>query len=396
MKHVVEVVVIGAGPAGLIASRELDKSGAEYTLIDRDSTPGRNKPCGGFIPQRAIDEFEIGKIEGQHEIHSVRMRLRKQEMVRVDFDNLVGVNIRREDFASALLEQLSFGSVRVNTTVTKVEVNDHTCNTTIQTCSGEERIESKLVIDASGVNPVTQRFVKIRERPSNSQLGYAIQYHLMKKDDFEGVNDFFYGSEYSPRGYAWVFPCKNIAVVGTGGLIDRVRASEKRTEEYLRYLISRVEPTRTELESAEIVRKESALMPLGGIVTPSYGRRILLAGDAACHCSPISGEGVYYSMIGGYEAAQTVIKCLRKKDFSEHQLSKYQKSWTKRMGSDLKWGLYLQRKFTGSVSASGSLGKGLLTSQRSRRIIAEMLVGRRSVRSAILRVAPSYLKSKLY
>lgn len=396
MKDVVDVVVIGAGPSGLIASRELDRSDVQYTLVERDSTPGRMKPCGGFIPIRAVREFEIDRINGQHEIHSIRMKMKKQEMVRVDFDQPVGVNIRREDLASALLDQLSAGILRLNTTVTKVDTNGDRCHTTIETCSGQETIESQLVIDASGVNPVTQRFIKIRDRPSNSQLGYAVQYHLMREDDFDGVNDFFYGSEYSPRGYAWVFPCKNVAVVGTGGLVSRIKASKKRTEEYLQYLISKEEPTKTELKDAQIVRKESALMPLAGVVQPSYGKRIILAGDAACHCSPISGEGIYYSMIGGQEAARTAANCVKNKDFSDSQLSRYEGDWKKRMGSDLKWGLYLQKRFIGPSSASAGLRGGFLTSEKSYRVIAEMLVGERPVRSAILRVAPAYLKSKLF
>ncbi|TFF96111.1 NAD(P)/FAD-dependent oxidoreductase [Candidatus Thorarchaeota archaeon] len=396
MDDVVDVVVIGAGPSGLIASQDLDRNDVQYTLIERHSSPGRTKPCGGFIPIRAIHEFGIGRINGQHDIHSVRIKMKKQDMVRVYFDRPVGVNIRREDLASKLLDDLSTGVLRLNTTATKVETNNDRCLTTIETCSGREVIQSQLVIDASGVNPVTQRFVKLRERPSNSQLGYAVQYHLMRKEEFEGVNDFYYGSEYSPRGYAWAFPCKNIAVVGTGGLIDRVRASERRTEEYLQYLISKAEPAKTELEGSEIVRKESALMPLAGIVEPSCGKRILLAGDAACHCSPISGEGIYYSMIGGQEAAKTAIDCLNKKDFSDRRLSKYEKLWKRRMGSDLKWGHYLQRKFTGKGSSSSTTRDSLLTSTKSYRTIAEMLVGERTVRSAILRVAPSYLKSKIF
>jgi hypothetical protein len=63
------------------------------------------------------------------------------------------------------------------------------------------------------------------------------------------------------------------------------------------------------------------------------------------------------------------------------------------MGSDLKWGLFLQKRFMETGSAG--LGSKFLESEKSCRIIAEMLVGKRSVKSAILTAIPGYLLSKI-
>jgi len=258
-----------------------------------------------------------------------------------------------------------------------------------------ESLFTNLVIDASGVNPVSLRFTPIRDRPSNSQIGYAVQYQLKTKRALDIVNDFYYGSEFSPRGYAWSFPRGHETVLGTGGLIDKVKMSKKRTTQYLDTLVKETEPTSTELVEAnsEIVKQEAALMPLAGIVRKSFGKRIMLAGDAACHCSPITGEGIHYSMIGGQKAANAAAECIRKKDFSDKALSRYENSWIKTFGSDLKWGLWLQTRFL--ESGSRSMGSKFLSSDKSTRVIAEMLGGDRSVRSAIIAAAPGYLKSRM-
>ena len=98
-------------------------------------------------------------------------------------------------------------------------------------------------------------------------------------------------------------------------------------------------------------------------------------------------------MLGGQKAAEVAAKCVQKNDFSEKELGQYERLWTKSFGSDLKWGLWLQKRFL--ESGSSSMGSTFLNSEKSTRVIAEMLAGQRSVRSAILAAAPGYLVSKL-
>jgi len=392
-----EVLIIGAGPAGLSAARRLTELDIEYTLISREDRPGAQKACGGYVPARALEEFGLDKIPDSHEVLSIRMKFPSLEIQRVDFNQPVGVNVSRENLGRSLLDNVEGNpnQIWLETECGQLKATRDRCTVQYTKKNETASISSNIIIDASGVNPVSLRFNPIRNRPENSQIGYAIQYQVKTKKPLEIVNDFFYGSEYSPRGYAWNFPRSYEAVLGTGGIVDTIRGSERRTIAYLEDLVNNTNPISSELEEAgaEIVRREAALMPLAGIVHPSFGQRILLVGDAACHCSPISGEGIHYSLIGGLKAAEVAADCVGRKDFSEKALSRYENQWTSAFGSDLKWGLWLQKRFL--ESGSSSMGSAFLGSEKSARVIAEMLAGVRSVRSAILKAAPRYLISKI-
>jgi geranylgeranyl diphosphate/geranylgeranyl-bacteriochlorophyllide a reductase len=51
-----DAVVVGGGPSGATAARTLALAGRTVLLLDR---AGRIKPCGGAVPPRLLQDFEV-------------------------------------------------------------------------------------------------------------------------------------------------------------------------------------------------------------------------------------------------------------------------------------------------------------------------------------------------
>ncbi|MGY5859064.1 MAG: NAD(P)/FAD-dependent oxidoreductase [Candidatus Thorarchaeota archaeon] len=394
-----DVIIIGAGPAGISAAIKLEDLGIDYLLFDRNLRPGEEKPCAGFIPISTIQRFSIPTIDDQHLITSARLQFSGKDLSTVEFEEPVGINVSRGALGQTMLSKASATDNHyLGTKVTNVATSKDLCTVSVRENGIERNYTSKLIIDASGANPVSQRFVPLRKRISNSAMGYGLQYHIEFEEELPNSNTFLYGSQYSPSGYSWLFPRGKTMVFGTGGLVKRVRENDRRTHDYLDHIMKEVEPFSSELSKGTIVKKDSALMPLAGVVLPSHGKRIMLAGDAAGQCSPISGEGIHYSIVGGFHAAQTAARCIRKKNFSDRMLSNYEIKWTRDIGADLKWGHWLQKRLMkpGTEGTSGWSKSGFIDSEKSLRIIAKMLMGDKSVIRSILAIAPGYLKAKIF
>ncbi len=394
----IDVVIVGAGPAGLTAARRLAHLNVDFVLLTREKVPCEDKVCGGFVPSRALEYLAAREIPGSWPVKSVRMKFPRVDLTSVDFEDPVGFNVTRRALGEVMLSMVTDSATHVSleSNVLSVDAGPEGCSLNYVQGGNKRKLKCKVLIDASGANAVSIRSGLVRPRISNEGMGYAVQYEMHREESmppFPQANYFLYGSEFSPRGYAWIFPRGHETVVGTGGLVTNVRQSQLDLSEYISRITKETDFTKAELEGSQITKQQAALMPLAGVVKPSFSDRIMLAGDAAGHCSPITGEGIYYSMVGGDTAAAIPAEAVKKRDFTAKFLSKYERLWTSQIGSDLRWGLWLQNRLV--RSGSSSFGSQLLKSEKTTRTIAEMLVGIRSVTSAIKSVLPSYLGSKI-
>jgi flavin-dependent dehydrogenase len=140
--------------------------------------------------------------------------------------------------------------------------------------------------------------------------------------------ELFLGREIAPEGFAWMVPLTRgeqprmkVGVVTRGDAEQRLRGVLA-----TRGVIERVaSPPGTPFRR---------LLPLAP-ARRSYGHRVLTVGDAAGLTKPTTGGGIFYSLLSGQFAAETLTGALRRDRLAARDLRAYEGRWRARLGPHL-------------------------------------------------------------
>ncbi|MCU0621920.1 MAG: geranylgeranyl diphosphate reductase [Gemmatimonadales bacterium] len=309
MTELFDAVVVGGGPAGATAASDLAALGRQVALLDRD---GRVKPCGGAVPPQLLLDFDVPRSLLVNTVNAARMvspRGRAVEMpVGEGFVGMVDRDVFDEWLRARATQR---GAVRVTGRFSHVERHgDGTVSVHYAAGRGREGAASTLrartVIGADGALSAVAR----QEVPGAEGMMRVFAYHeiVASPPDSEAFRqarcDVFYQGRLSPDFYAWIFPHGATTSVGTGSLQQGFG---------MRDAVARLR-RETGLDRAETLRREGAPIPLQPLARWDNGRDVVLAGDAAGVVAPASGEGIFYAMTGGREAAHAVHEMLDRGD----------------------------------------------------------------------------------
>ncbi len=296
-----DIAVIGGGPSGATAAADLARSGARVALLDR---AGRIKPCGGAVPPRLIEDFQIPAEQLVARITTARMISPTGRRVDIPIEGgFVGM-VDRERFDEFLRARAaSSGAERFTGTFLRIERDGASPRVVYRDReSGEARsLVARLVIGADGARSAVARAEGLHE----GAAPYVMAYHEVIEAPVAGAYDpdrcdVIYDGAVSPDFYGWVFPHGTQASVGMGTAVDGVDL--KRATSALRASAG--------LAGCATIRREGAPIPLHPLERWDNGRDVVLAGDAAGVVAPSSGEGIYYAMYGGRVAASAAAAAL--------------------------------------------------------------------------------------
>ncbi|HEY9516875.1 MAG TPA: NAD(P)/FAD-dependent oxidoreductase [Gemmatimonadaceae bacterium] len=333
MRSRCDALVIGGGPGGLIAARELAASdpGLDVLLLERDRAIGAPVRCGEGVGSQGVSEFidPVGASWVSRRITRVIFRAPGGAEVRVA-EGDVGYILDRTRFEPALAAEAGRLGVEVllGTEATGMRRTGTGWEISTRGPMGEGSITARLVIGADGVDGMVGRWAGLDTRVPSRDMESCAQYVVAGIDFDPDAIYLHFGHEIAPGGYAWVFP-KGVGVANVGLGIVALRAEPGvPARRYLDRYMAQYFPTGV----------RTGYTVGGVIVHPTVKRTVadgvLLCGDAAHMINPLSGGGIVNAMKAGRLAAQVASQALAVGDTSSAFLQRYHEAWMALLGDD--------------------------------------------------------------
>jgi len=325
----VNVLIVGAGPAGSTAAYYLAKAGIDVTVLEKTSFP-REKVCGDGLTPRAVREIQklglphleaegwrrnkgLRLIAGGRTIELpwpevsdfpqyglIRTRLGFDEQLARHAQSAGAVVLERHSVSEAL--RAEDGRV---TGVRAALLDDAGRKT------GETRdFTADVVLAADGNSTRTAVSLGIRKR-DDRPLGVAVRTYFTspRHDDdwMEGWLELPGRDGKLLPGYGWVFGVGDgTSNVGLGILNSSKDFGKLDYKQVLREWTAGMPADWGFTPENQVGEIRGAALPMGFNRTPHYSPGLVLLGDAGGMVSPFNGEGISYAMESARFAAEFI------------------------------------------------------------------------------------------
>ena len=318
-----DVIIVGGGPAGLMAAREFTKTNLKYLIIDSKSRIGYPLKCGEITREdtflklfehtnypfinNKISRFSFHVNNVQRSIQQNFLMLDKPQFLEwlstpvkdhINFNTRFETLIRKEGFLEIITNKGSF--------------------------------HAKLAVMANGTHYKLQKELGLVTK--DVELVPCIG-GLFKNRTLDNDTASFYYDEKSFVAL-WVFPKGNdIINAGAGVILKNSRTDTHNLKDVFEKLMKKFKiPFEGEPSFG-------GSYVTSGPIDKTYDDHILFCGDSAGQVFGGVGEGIYFSLKAGQIAGQIAIEAVKSNNFSNQFLETYERNWKKSFGRHMDAGL---------------------------------------------------------
>lgn len=350
MSECCDVVIVGAGPAGISAACILADHGVETVVLERGEFPGSKNMSGGVLYghdlARIIPDFAERNCPIERNIVESRVWFTSKEGgYSLAYRDRIFEEQRRHNvftvgrarFDRWFAEQAGQKGVLVvcGTVVTDLLKDESGKVRGVRTDREQGELEAKVVLLADGINSLLAAKTGFRPEPAPEHVALAVKEIIGLPEETiserfnvapeDGVSIEILGSvTRGMNGVGVLYTNKNsLSLVIGGNLKDFARLRLKPYE--------LIEDFKTHPMVAPLIKGGKPReylahwLPEGGYdhVPRLYGDGYLIAGDSGMLFNALHREGSNMAMVSGKIAAETIIQAIQKSDFSSESLGVY-------------------------------------------------------------------------
>jgi electron transfer flavoprotein-quinone oxidoreductase len=347
----VDVIVVGAGPAGAAAATVLARAGYSVILLERGTFPGSKNMYGGVVYPRILDQLHP---EWWEDAPIQRWVTRRSTMVLTDTQALTvdfrsgswgkppynGATAYRPDWDHWLAGKAEAEGAQLvcSTTATGLLRDSRGRVIGVTTDRPDGDLHARVVIACDGVNSFLAKEAGLYGEvdAANYTVGVKETIALPKEviderfavRDREGVDIEILGGTSGVNGGGFVYTNLDTLAVGVVLKLTKLGAQQLRPEEIIANL--KAHPAIAPLVEGGDVKEYSAhVIPEAGLsmMPKMTGDGLLVAGDAAAMClaAGIWLEGVNFAMASGMYAGEAAAEALATGDPTAEGLAGYER-----------------------------------------------------------------------
>jgi flavin-dependent dehydrogenase len=324
-EHSADVLVIGGGPAGAAAAAVLAERGRTVIVLEKSRHPRfhigesllpANLPIferlGIAAQVRAVGLPKWG-VEFHSPSHDHAQSFRFADSWRKDQPH--SYEVRRSELDEILIRRAAQLGAQVleGCRAREVELLPDAVRVEAEREDGERiAYRASYLIDASGRDTFLANCLgtKRRNRRHNSCAIYAHFSGAWRHEDPHRAGDI--SIFWFEHGWLWYIPLAD-GVTSVGAVVwpYYMKRRSRPLPEYFLETLALCPPLAKRLEQAQLVTAVEATGNYAYRCARASGRRFLLTGDAYTFIDPVFSSGVYFAMMTGCAAAETLDECLR-------------------------------------------------------------------------------------
>jgi len=340
-----DIVIVGGGPAGSSAALIAAKNGMKVALLEKENSIAETVRTSGVTWIQNIKEFGIPD-DCFNPISNFSFCSPNNEVsIKDSIPRAAVLDVRKTYRWLSNEAQKAGADIFVKTNIKDIVKNEKGDIVGVKGIGvkGEVTFHAKTIIDASGFSSTVCKamgFVTQWER-----FGAGAEWEVKAENVDSKTWWLMVGQQYSPAGYAWIFPMKdNIVRIGVG--IGKPESDVDPTQRLKELMETKLGPIK-KLGKITPIEFHYGLIPNDGLSRKTVYNNLILVGDSAGQANPLVLEGIRYAIKFGRVAGKVASDAIKIGDTSKESLYPYEENWRKEIESKIKSAGKVQDRWIG-------------------------------------------------